>query len=150
MTAWPPTDQTLLSDTPTLILNAGENDGPGVEVGMVLIDGELWVRAYRGVDSHWYRAAQDSGWGMIRVAGTVHRVVLLTTDAETPPGLDVAFRSKYGQLADILDSPQARAATLRIDPAPSPDPPPSLTRDLAAGSAPRPADAVPRRDFETS
>jgi hypothetical protein len=120
MTAWTPEDQSLLSETYSLVLTAGDTDRPGVEIGMAVVDGELYVRAYRGVRSRWYRAAREHGHGTIRV-GAVSRDVLLTTGGglEPPAGLDAAFRAKYGEVADALvASPQARAATIRIDPAP--------------------------------
>ncbi|KMS92645.1 MULTISPECIES: DUF2255 family protein [Streptomyces] len=121
MTAWTPEDQTLLSETYALTLVAGDGAHDGVEIGMVVVDGELYVRAYRGVGSRWYRAARDLGHGRIQVAGVTRDVLLQTRDLELSPGLDAAFRAKYGPLADALvRSPQARAATIRIDPAPVP------------------------------
>ncbi|KUM85032.1 hypothetical protein AQI94_29250 [Streptomyces pseudovenezuelae] len=120
---WTPEDQTLFSETYSLVLTAGDTDHPGVEVGMVVVAGELYVRAYRGVGSRWYRAARKHGHGTIRV-GTVRHDVLLTTDGlERRAGLDAAFRTKYGSVAEArVASPEARAATIRIDPAATPAP----------------------------
>ncbi|MEU1268580.1 DUF2255 family protein [Streptomyces sp. NPDC005799] len=71
------------------------------------------------VRSRWYRAARDEGHGRIEVAGVTHDVLLRTRDLALTPVLDDAFRAKYGTLADALvTSPEARAATIRIDPAP--------------------------------
>ncbi|MQY30853.1 DUF2255 family protein [Nocardia aurantia] len=86
MTAWPPADRTLFSGSHSLTLTAGEDDRPGVEIGMVVVDGELWVRAYRGVGSRWYRAAREAGRGTIRVAGTRHEVGLEAVDEPAPAG----------------------------------------------------------------
>ncbi|MFE0450286.1 DUF2255 family protein [Streptomyces sp. NPDC058914] len=120
MTTWTPEDQTLLSETYSLVLTAGDGDRPGVEIGMVVVDGELYVRAYRGVRSRWYRAAREHGLGTIRVGGAARAVLLTTRTLELPAGLDAAFRDKYGPVADALvASPEARAATIRIDPAPA-------------------------------
>ncbi|MEU0945582.1 DUF2255 family protein [Streptomyces canus] len=118
MTAWAPADQSLFAATYSLDLTAGNADRPSVEIGMVVVDGELYVRAYRGVRSIWYRAAREHGLGTIRV-GSVSRDVLLTTRGlEGSTVLDAAFRAKYGPVADALvRSPEARAATIRIDPA---------------------------------
>ncbi|WP_020139630.1 DUF2255 family protein [Streptomyces sp. 351MFTsu5.1] len=123
MTAWTPADRTLLTDTYSLVLTVRDCSQPGVEVGMVVVDGALYVRAYRGVRSRWYRAAQQHGHGTIRL-GTVHRDVLLTTGGLEPSAtLDAAFRAKYGPVAEALvASPEARAATVRIDPASAPSP----------------------------
>lgn len=46
--------------------------------------GELYVRAYRGAQSGWYRAACERGHGRIRV-GAVARDVLLQIPAEIEP-----------------------------------------------------------------
>ncbi|MER7930270.1 DUF2255 family protein [Streptomyces sp. NPDC096057] len=123
MTAWTPEDQILLADTYALVLTAGDEAHQGVEIGMVVVDGDLYVRAYRGVRSRWYRAARDAGHGRIDIAGVTHDVLLTTRDLTLTltPALDDAFRAKYGTLADALvTSPEARAATIRIDPAPRP------------------------------
>lgn len=123
MTAWTAEDRTLLTDAYSLVLTAGDASRPGVEVGMVVVDDALYVRAYRGVRSRWYRAAQQHGHGTIRV-GAVRRDVLLTTGGLEPAaGLDAAFRAKYGAVAEALVTSQgARAATIRIDPAPAVSP----------------------------
>ncbi|MFF7051789.1 hypothetical protein ACFY94_25870 [Streptomyces griseorubiginosus] len=54
--------------------------------------------------------------------GAVRRDVLLTTGGLEPSAaLDAAFRAKYGPVAEALvASPEARAATIRIDPASAP------------------------------
>lgn len=122
MNTWTPEELSLFTETYSLVLTAGDaspDDGEtAVEIGMAVADGALYVRAYRGVRSRWYRAARDHGHGTIRVGGTTRRVLLTTRDLTLPAGLDAAFRDKYGPVADaLIASPQARAATIRIDPA---------------------------------
>ncbi|MFJ9778696.1 DUF2255 family protein [Amycolatopsis sp. NPDC101161] len=115
MTTWTPEDLARLAESYSLVLTAG--DGPGVEIGMAVVDGGVYVRAYRGVRSRWYRAARDHGHGRIELGG-VTRAVSFTTGVEPPGGLDAAFAGKYGPVSDALvASPEARAATVRIDPA---------------------------------
>jgi hypothetical protein len=120
MTTWTTEDRAVLHEAYSLVLTAGDGDGPGVEIGMVVVDGGLYVRAYRGVRSRWYRAAREHGHGTIRL-GSLTRDVLLTTDGLEPPeGLDAAFAAKYGPVAEsLVAGPQARAATIRIDPVPA-------------------------------
>ncbi len=118
MTAWNAEDRALLAGADALTLTAGSGPHPGVEIGMVLVDGELYVRAYRGARSRWYLAARDHGHGRVVVAGAA-RDVLLVTDAAMPhPAVDAAYRAKYGPAAALVAGPQAHAATIRIDPAP--------------------------------
>jgi hypothetical protein len=122
MSTWTPDDLTLLAETYSLVLTAGDDGQDGVEIGMAVADGELYVRAYRGVRSRWYRAAREHGHGRIQVGAVTRDVLLATRDLEPPAGLDAAFRGKYGAVADALvASPEARAATIRIDPAPAPE-----------------------------
>ncbi|WP_290061797.1 DUF2255 family protein [Amycolatopsis solani] len=117
MTAWTHEDLALFAEHPSLVLTAGDGGGPGVEIGMAVVGGELYVRAYRGVGSRWYVAARDHGRGRIEVGGGTREVVLTTAGFDPPAGVDAAFAGKYGPAAEALvASPQAGAATIRIDP----------------------------------
>jgi hypothetical protein len=120
VTTWPPEDRALLTESESLVLTAGDDDHLGVEIGMVLVDGELYVRANRGVRSRWYEAAQRNSHGQIRVGAVTRDVLLETRDSGLACEIDAAYRNKYGPTVGALAvSPQARAATIRIDPAPS-------------------------------
>ncbi|MEU6292533.1 DUF2255 family protein [Streptomyces sp. NPDC046988] len=119
--AWTPEDLTAFAETYSLVLIAGDGERDGVEIGMVPVDGGLYVRAYRGTRSRWYQSAREHGHGRIRVGGVSREVVLTTRDLALPAGLDDAFRAKYGPVSDALIAvPQARAATIRVDPASAP------------------------------
>ncbi|SEO62628.1 DUF2255 family protein [Actinacidiphila rubida] len=132
-TTWEPHDLELLSRTQSLILTAGDG-GDGVEIGMAVTGGQLYVRAYRGPRSAWYQAALAHGRGRVTVAGTTHDVVLDTGGLGPAGPVDEAFTAKYGPAAaGLVASADARAATIRICPAP-----PRPTVPPAA-----PANAVP-------
>ena len=115
MTGWTSDELTVLAGAGSLRLTAGHEPGPEVELGMVLVSDELYVRAYRGPQSRWFQAAQESGRGRIRV-GAMVRGVLLVPAAGPAGAVDAAYSDKYGS-STLVVSPQARAATLRIDPA---------------------------------
>lgn len=118
MSTWTPEDLTLLAESYSLVLTAGDGDEPGVEIGMAVAGGGVYVRAYRGVRSRWYRAASEAGHGRIRVGGVTRAVRFTTGGFALPAGLGAAFAGKYGPVSEALvASPQARAATIRIDPA---------------------------------
>jgi hypothetical protein len=120
MTTWTPEDLALLTGAESLVLTAGDDDHPGVEIGMVLVGGELYVRAYRGVRSSWYQAAHKHSHGQIRVGAVARDVLLETRDTRPASEIDAAYRNKYGQAAGALAArAEAHAATIRIDPAPS-------------------------------
>ncbi|MFJ3402885.1 DUF2255 family protein [Promicromonospora sp. NPDC090134] len=121
MTTWTVPTPATLRDAPALHLSAGPVDpdapaAPEVEVGMVLADGELYVRAQRGTTSQWYRAAVSHGSGRIRVAGETVAVRFEPAGPEAAPAVDAAYRSKYGSFASFAAGRAARAATLRISP----------------------------------
>ncbi|MFI2361596.1 DUF2255 family protein [Promicromonospora sp. NPDC019610] len=122
MTTWTAPTPAALRDTPALYLSAGPLDpqaavAPEVEVGMVLVEGELYVRSQRGTTSQWYRAAVSHGSGRVRVAGETVAVRFEPARADVAPAVDAAYRSKYGSFASFAVGPAARAATLRIWPA---------------------------------
>ena len=116
MTGWTRDELTVLADASSLRLTAGDGPGPEVELGMVLVHGELYVRAYRGPESLWFQAAQETGRGRIR-AGALARDVLLVPAPGPADAIGAAYRAKYGNTGTLVASPQALAATLRIDPA---------------------------------
>lgn len=118
VTAWTPAEQEILTGSEALTLFAGDHDQTSVEVGMVLVDGELYVRAYRRTGSRWYQAAGHHGHGRIHV-GTVTRDVLLSavTGDELTAAIDAAYHAKYGGVGSIATTPAARPATIRISPA---------------------------------
>lgn len=120
MTTWTAPTPATLRDTPSLHLSAGPGDpdaqAPEVEVGMVLVDGELYVRSQRGTTSEWYRAAVSHGSGRVRVAGETVTVRFEPAGPEVAPAVDAAYRSKYGSFAAFAVGPAARAATLCVSP----------------------------------
>jgi hypothetical protein len=56
VTAWTPGELAVRTDSGSLNLPAGDDGQPGAKIGMVVVGGELYVRAYRGAQSGWYRA----------------------------------------------------------------------------------------------
>jgi hypothetical protein len=109
----------VIASAGSLRLTAGHEPGPEVELGMVVVRDELYVRAYRGPQSRWFRTARETGRGRIRV-GTIARGVLLAAAPGPADAIDAAYRGKYGSSSStIVASPQARAGTVRIDPEPA-------------------------------
>ncbi|MEU4672393.1 DUF2255 family protein [Amycolatopsis sp. NPDC023774] len=65
-----------------------------MEVGFVLFDGTLFVRAVRGPVSRWFQAASNHRGGRIRV-DSLSRAVVFAADGEDPAGIDEAYRAKF-------------------------------------------------------
>lgn len=121
--AWTPEELHTLHDAWSIMLAAETTDGPPqsqaqVEVGVVTIDDGVYVRAYQGVRSAWYRATQARGRGMIRVGNTVLPVRFeaqrSADDADLARRIDSAYSSKYGSLANGVLTDAVRDATVRI------------------------------------
>ncbi|NMO03211.1 DUF2255 family protein [Gordonia sp. TBRC 11910] len=115
MHTWPPDELAILADSEALTLRTGADHKSGVDVGMVLVDGELYVRGFHGTGTHWYQEALTDGVGRIAV-GTLARDVTLQAGPGPLAEIDAAYLAKYGKAAAIVENAQARAATLHILP----------------------------------
>ncbi|WP_033222943.1 DUF2255 family protein [Kitasatospora phosalacinea] len=113
---WTPAELSLFEDARSLVLSAGSDGYPGVEVGMVVVQGALLVRAWRGTTSQWYRAAREFGCGRVRVGAMDREVLLESGHHRRTVAIDAAYRAKYGAVAALLTGTGAHAATLRISP----------------------------------
>ncbi len=113
MPEWSETDVALFDAARSLHLAAGDEERSGVEVGMVVVGRELFVRAFRGPGSAWFRAAVGAGHGRITVDGLTRDVTLSAYAGSAAP-IDAAYRGKYGGDAALVTNRAAREATLRI------------------------------------
>ena len=110
---WTTSELRDLATLHSLQLTAGGSDD-SVELGMVVVDGRLYVRSFRGPVSRWYRAAVESGDGRVICGGWTRGVTFAA--AGEVPGIESAYASKYGGSAGLVGTAQARAATLQISP----------------------------------
>ena len=84
----------------------------------VVVDDGLYVHAYNGTDSRWYRAALRQGAGRIIAAGMTREVRFKPADGPVNDRVDDAYRAKYDgspYLAPMLGA-RARAATISVRP----------------------------------
>ncbi|MCW5577323.1 MAG: DUF2255 family protein [Dokdonella sp.] len=99
----------------------GITHGTPTWIWSVVVDGALYVRAYNGTRSRWYQAALRQKAGRISAAGTTQDVAFAPVDGAINDRIDEAYRTKYRgspYLAPMIGQ-RARAATIRISPAPS-------------------------------
>lgn len=84
----------------------------------VAVDGELYVRAYNGLASHWHQAAVQQKAGRIHAAGTVKNVSFEAVDCPINDRIDNAYRTKYqgSPYLGAMISEQAKSATIKIVP----------------------------------
>jgi hypothetical protein len=95
-------------DTPTIEAIAGTDDlrvapfrADGITYGTptwiwsVVLEGRLFVRAYNGKNSRWYRSAMAQAAGQISAAGATHEVSFTPADPALNESIDQAYRGKY-------------------------------------------------------
>jgi len=86
----------------------------------VVRDGDdVYVRSVNGRSACWFRTAQTRHQAQIRAGGVERDVVLVETDERTD-AVDAAYEAKYSRryptIVPSIVAPQARAATLRLEP----------------------------------
>jgi hypothetical protein len=84
----------------------------------VVVDGELYVRAYNGTSSRWYQAASKQKAGQVTVAGQTTDVSFEQVTGEINDRIDAAYDAKYSSSPYLkpMIGDRARATTVRISP----------------------------------
>lgn len=59
------------------------------------VDGSLYVRAYNGQSSRWYKAARAQKCGRVSVGGIEKDVVFEPVEGTIDEAIDAAYRAKY-------------------------------------------------------
>jgi hypothetical protein len=85
----------------------------------VVVDGEAYVRSYRGLRGAWYRRALADGGAAISVdAQSVDVGVEQAVDEDVDRRVSAAFRAKYGARSPgptrTMVSPEVSRTTLRL------------------------------------
>lgn len=96
----------------------GKTYGTPTWIWEVVVDGDLYVRAYNGVGSQWYNAAIIQKAGRIIAAGMTKEVNFEPVQGEINKAIDEAYKNKYGSSPYLspMISNRARAATVKILP----------------------------------
>ena len=94
----------------------GVTSGAPTWIWSVVVDGALYVRAYNGQDSRWYKAAMRQKAGRITVAGLTKEVRFERVDGPINRRIDDAYRAKYegSPYLDPMIGATARSATVKI------------------------------------
>jgi hypothetical protein len=96
----------------------GVTYGTPTWIWSVVVDGNLYVRAYNGTNSSWYQAATKQTAGQIAAGGLTKEVVFETVEGQIDDRIDDAYRAKYHSSPYLkpMISTRARSATVRILP----------------------------------
>jgi hypothetical protein len=73
----------------------GKTYGTPTWIWSVAVDDALYVRAYNGQDSRWYKAAVRQKAGRITAAGTTREVAFEPVEGPINDRIDDAYRAKY-------------------------------------------------------
>ncbi len=122
MTSW--TDAQLSgldAEELVLVISREGHDTLRVPVWPVAIDGQAYVRSYKGVTSMWFRRVQLDHQQAIELAGNEVAVRFEDVDRDdhVNAAISAAYDSKYKRFdyRDAMSEPAAVEATLRILPA---------------------------------
>lgn len=96
----------------------GKTYGTPTWIWEVVVDGDLYVRAYNGVYSQWYNAALQRKAGRIKAAGKTFEVSFETIERNINDKIDEAYKKKYSSSPYLtaMISERARKATVKIIP----------------------------------
>src|SRR5579862_6266641 len=73
----------------------GTTTGTPSWIWSVVVDGDLYVRAYNGTSSRWYQAASKQKAGQITASGKTNDVTFEQAQDEINDQIDAAYRLKY-------------------------------------------------------
>ena len=84
----------------------------------VVVDGNLYVRAYNGINSRWYQSAMKQKAGKIHVAGMIKEVFFEKVDSNMNEKIDDAYKNKYNKSSYLtpMISSATKLATVRVIP----------------------------------
>ena len=122
MSNWTEAELAQIATADDLHISPFREDGvtPGTPtwIWSVVVDGALYVRAYNGRNSRWYKAAMTQKAGRVRVSGIEKDVIFEPVEGEIQEQIDSAYRTKYAgsPYLDPMIGSRARAATVKIKP----------------------------------
>src|SRR5205807_8402292 len=126
MTSWTKNDLGRIGATDELQLTSFKEDGTlrkPVTIWVVRVGDDLYVRAYRGRETAWFRhIIQRRHEGRIGAGGVTKDVTFVdvSDDEALNNKIDAAYQSKYQRYGatyvDPMIAPQARATTLKLVP----------------------------------
>jgi hypothetical protein len=122
VSAWAPEELRAISEADDLHIAPFREDrkttGTPTWIWNVAVDGNLYVRAYSGSGSSWYRAAVRQRAGKIEAAGQTRNVAFEPVDGPMNNRINEAYRAKYAgsPYLGAMVCDRARAATVKILP----------------------------------
>ncbi|AXK45691.1 DUF2255 family protein [Brachybacterium saurashtrense] len=96
----------------------GHTPGTLTWIWSVVVDGAVYVRAYNGTASRWYRSALAQKAGRITAGGLDTEVAFTPVAGQLDDAIDAAYSQKYAGSPYLppMIAERTRAATVRVDP----------------------------------
>jgi hypothetical protein len=122
MSPWPKNELRKIAETDDLhiapLRDDGKTYGTLTWIWSVVMDDDLYVRAYNGKNSRWYKAALRQKAGRIAAAGMTREVLFEPVDGPINDRIDEAYRAKYkgSPYLTPMITGGARTATVKITP----------------------------------
>jgi len=123
MSAWTSEELDKIGKAEELTLSSLRRDGTlrkPVIMWVVRVDGHVYVRAYKGRTSPWFRGAQTRHQGHIRADGVEKDVAFVEeSNPVVNQQVDAAYLTKYAhypQYVAPMVEPAAKSATLELVP----------------------------------
>ena len=122
MSTWPDVELRKIAEADDLRVSPFREDGATYGtptwVWSVAVDDALYVRAYNGQSSRWYRAAVRQKAGRVTAAGMTKEVTFEPVDGPINDRIDAAYRAKYrgSPYLSPMVGASARSATVKVMP----------------------------------
>ena len=124
MAKWANNELKKISETDDFHISPFREDGvtygTPTWIWSVVVNDELYVRAYNGQNSSWYKAAVKQKAGRITAAGMTREVIFELADADDRLNdlIDDAYRGKYSTSPYLgaMISARSRSATVNVMP----------------------------------
>lgn len=112
-----------LSATKEVSIRTSRHPATAVVIWVVVADGEVFVRSFRGARGRWYRDLAGGGPATLEVSG--RRLEVQAVPANDPASIERAsreFLNKYrpSPYAQAMVQADLLSTTLRLEPAPRP------------------------------
>jgi len=122
MAPWSKNELRKIADADDLHISPFREDGvtygTPTWIWSVAVDDALYVRAYNGRSSRWYKAAMRQKAGRITAAGMTKEVTFEPVGGAVNKRIDDAYRAKYhdSEYLSPMIGARARSATVKIMP----------------------------------
>lgn len=123
MATWTPQELSRVDSADELQVSSYRPDGtlrPSATIWTVRAGDEVYIRSAYGPGNGWFRRAQASGTGRVRVGGIEKDVTFQTPASDVHDAIDRAYHAKYDRygprIVGSVVGPKAVDVTLRLDP----------------------------------